>query len=495
MTPQQNDERVFAVVRLGKDSEEIIQRLDAADAGDELPMEFEIRCKQVPEAVGPGSFAFIWLGTNNNKGGATPWTQGLRALGRITHIEGGPQYNDTKTVGISVGVVFPKSLTKSDFVRQASGEYIRISDLPVVGINNYSSQVVQRINGSEDTQQMPVLMSAIAGLAPGFTDAVATTYDELRDLLPQDAPPPEGQVEPLPRNAEAALLAVDIPEGNADFTELLARVKRLLKDGFGGVILRGPPGTSKSWYARRLAAALVDRDASRIRFVQFHPSYQYEDFVEGLVPDEEGTFRPLARHFLQICDDASKDLQRDYVLVIDELSRTDPARVFGEGLTYLEQSKRGEEFSLASGRKTHVPSNLVVIATMNVWDRGVDEVDAAVERRFASIAMDPDRKLLAALLKENAVEEGLRANILRFFDSLQKDPNPMVKVGHAYFAGVRDESGLHRLWQHQLRFVIERAFPLEQDGLKRITGRWEQLFPLIPAEAAEAAPPAAEATA
>jgi 5-methylcytosine-specific restriction protein B len=475
-------EHDLAVVRLGADSVAEINRILEVNSEDELPIDIEIACKQVPREISTGTFAFIWLGTHNNKGGPTPWVQGLRALGRITNIEGGPNYNDQKTVGISVGVVFPDSLTKKDFIRQTGDEYINISDLPVVGINNYSSQVIQRIDPAEESQQIDVLVRAIAGLIPSFAPAIESSYPELADLLHLTPKPASKE----PESGTEKLL-IELPENDLVFTELLARVQRLLKDGFGGIILRGPPGTSKSYYARLIAAELADRDSKRIRFVQFHPSYQYEDFMEGFVPDlGGGTFTPKLKHFLQICEDAAKDSTgRPYVLVIDEFSRTDPARVLGEALTYIEKSKRGEEFDLASGRKVVVPPNLIVIATMNVWDRGVDDVDVAVERRFAHIAMESSRESLLAILTANKVEEELSGKIVQFFDNLQRDPNPLVRVGHAYFHDVRDESGMHRLWQHQLRFIIARAFPLAEDGYKRIESVWKHLFPEGPAASEE----------
>lgn len=487
------------VVRLGGESEHAIDAIRTWTADTPLPLTFEIKCKQVPKELAPNALALIWLGTNNNKGGATPWVQGLRAVGRITGIEGDPAYNAEKTIAISVGLVLSESLTKKDFLRATGADYIRISDLPVLGVNNYSSQVIQKIDLSDPSQDLPVVLRAIAKLEPSFGEELALAYPDIAPLLAMDSSSNESssstddQLIPAEQTSEPPKnLDIDIPSDDPLFAELLARVRRLLKDGFGGVIFRGPPGSGKSWYARRIGAALVDSDAKRIRFVQFHPSYQYEDFVEGMIADGAGVFRPTPRHFLDVCSAAEGDPEkRTYVIVIDELSRTDPARVFGEALTYLEASKRGEEFHLSSGRKAKVPSNVVVIGTMNVWDRGVDEVDSAVERRFASIALDPSRDALIALLDKNGLEKSLKNRIVSFFNSLQSNPNRMVRVGHAYFGGVRDESGLHRLWHHQLRFAVERAFALDPDGYKNVERLWDRLFPLTsaPADVDEAEPP------
>jgi 5-methylcytosine-specific restriction protein B len=210
-----------------------------------------------------------------------------------------------------------------------------------------------------------------------------------------------------------------------------------------------------------------------VRFLQFHPGYQYEDFVEGYVPDAKaGGFHIADKHFLDICRIAGDVSPLTCVLVVDELSRCEPARVFGEALTYIEGTKRDESFSLASGRTMSVPRNLVVLGTMNVMDKGVQSVESAFERRFARIAMEPDGTALRSILESNDVEPGLLDRILRFFEWLNKQQNPLCHIGHAYFDKVRNVESLERLWDSQLRFQLEKANRLDATEFRDIERRF-----------------------
>lgn len=261
----------------------------------------------------------------------------------------------------------------------------------------------------------------------------------------------------------------------------LAEVRDLLQT-YGGVIFSGPPGTSKTWYASKIAMRLVEGDETRTTFVQFHPSYQYEDFIQGFVPRETGEgFELKPRYFLQMCRQAKIDPDRLYVLVIDELSRGDPGRVFGEALTYVEKSKREIEFTLASGDNAVVPKNLVILATMNPFDRGVDEVDAAFERRFARIAMNPDRSILEAVLDSNEVQDPLRREVVQLFNMMNGRArlNPQAAVGHTFFFDVRDVASLVSVWEHQLRFLVDKAYRLDPQAHDEIYGAWDRAIRVV----------------
>lgn len=273
--------------------------------------------------------------------------------------------------------------------------------------------------------------------------------------------------------------AINAEQPISDDDAHLVRVRELLDDGYAGVIFTGPPGTSKSWYASQIGSKLVGFDPDRIRFIQFHASYQYEDFVEGFVPVEGGGFQLVPKHLLEMCDVAKNAGGKLCVLVIDELSRSDPARVFGEALTYIEMTKREKKFRISSGREIAIPNNLVFLATMNPVDRGVDEVDAALERRFAKIAMNPDNEILRRFLEDKGMEVGLLNRVIAFFNFLNGggNKNQMSRVGHAYLYGVVDEAGLNRLWQNQLYFHFEKAFRLDPEGFDDIKNRWNKIFP------------------
>lgn len=258
----------------------------------------------------------------------------------------------------------------------------------------------------------------------------------------------------------------------------LVREADRLTRSYAGVIFTGPPGTGKSFVAAETARLLTDGDDNRMWFVQFHASYGYEDFMFGYVP-VEGGFAARVGPFLDAVEKARQDPQkRPHVLVIDELSRADVGRVFGEALTYVERSKRERRFLLANGETVWVPSNLIILATMNPLDRGVDEVDAAFERRFAKIRMDPDAVALADILTDNGVEVALRDRIVAWFKRINglAKKNPAASVGHAYFTTVSDWDSLRDLWEFQLQFLVERAFRLDGATGDSVEQAWQGLF-------------------
>ena len=162
------------------------------------------------------------------------------------------------------------------------------------------------------------------------------------------------------------------------------------------VILQGPPGTGKTWLAKRLAFALIGhKSESQVRPFQFHPTLSYEDFVRGWRPGEDARLDLVDGPFLRVIDDATADPSSDYVVVIEEINRGNPAQIFGEMLTLLEADKRTPEEALALSyartpqERVYIPPNLYVIGTMNLADRSLALVDLALRRRFAFIDLEP----------------------------------------------------------------------------------------------------------
>jgi hypothetical protein len=199
----------YFIVRLGADSEREIRRIDAHREYSTSPFSIDVKCKQVPKDVQKGDFAIIWLGTNNNKGGKTPWVQGVRALGRMEGVSGSGGYDSAKTVRISVGVVLPESVTKMDIVTKQSALYPQIAAMPVLGVNNYSSQVVQRIDSAEQGQSIGALFSALEFMVPGLRTATMTAYPKLGELF-DGGSPKDLQTDQTPKDQ------LDASKGEAD---------------------------------------------------------------------------------------------------------------------------------------------------------------------------------------------------------------------------------------------------------------------------------------
>lgn len=264
----------------------------------------------------------------------------------------------------------------------------------------------------------------------------------------------------------------------------------------GQVILHGPPGTGKTRLALGAALALGGRadvldgseperrseaqaevlSGDRVRLVTFHPSYGYEDFVEGFKPDLDAKGSGLTLDladglFHTLCSRAADHPDQTFLLIIDEINRGDLPRIFGELITLLELDKRNLPVDLpVSKRSFSVPANVRIIGTMNTADRSISHLDAAVRRRFAFLPVGPDPDAVSGTvgpLDLAAFFESLNSRIARHLD-------PDHQIGHAYL--MRDgeplatEEDLAAAFHHEVVPLLEDYCLGRADLLHRILG-------------------------
>ena len=208
------------------------------------------------------------------------------------------------------------------------------------------------------------------------------------------------------------------------------------------LILQGAPGVGKTFAARRLAYAMMGRkDDSRVKLVQFHQNYSYEDFVMGYRPDGSG-FKLTKGIFYNFCREAQEHPDKEYFFIIDEINRGNLSRIFGELLMLLEKDYRGTEISLAyNGEPFSVPKNVYLIGMMNTADRSLAIMDYALRRRFKFYDMHPAFGSEGFRAYQKHLDNVLFDAFIEQIKSLNREIAGDVSlgrgfcVGHSYFCG------------------------------------------------------------
>ena len=247
-------------------------------------------------------------------------------------------------------------------------------------------------------------------------------------------------------------------------------------------ILYGPPGTGKTFRTTGLAVSIVDGDEAdhaadrldelrfdpitgngNVAFVTFHQNFAYEDFVEGIRPvlEEEDLRYELRDGIFKLLAAAARNRPGErFVLIIDEINRGNIAKIFGELITLIEDSRRSGERDETfvtlpySQQSFSAPSNLYLIGTMNTADRSIQLLDTALRRRFKFRECMPEsnKDLIPTNIEGVDCQQLLRALNERIALLLDREH----QIGHTYFLNVESLDQLADVFR-------DSVFPLLQE--------------------------------
>jgi 5-methylcytosine-specific restriction protein B len=195
---------------------------------------------------------------------------------------------------------------------------------------------------------------------------------------------------------------------------------------------------------------MAEKAKDRVRMVQFHQSYSYEDFMGGFRPVETsagGAFAFRKGLFNRFCDDAKKFPNKKFVFIIDEINRGNLSKIFGEIMMLVEPDKRGPDwgipltYSKEGDAPFYVPDNVYILGLMNTADRSLAMVDYALRRRFAFWTLRPafESEKFSEHLVSKEVSAGLVKKIVNRMTTLNneiqsdRDLGKGFLIGHSFF--------------------------------------------------------------
>lgn len=248
-------------------------------------------------------------------------------------------------------------------------------------------------------------------------------------------------------------------------TQKLRIIQQLLEEK-KQIIFYGPPGTSKTFVAKKFANYFTS-NLENVEIIQFHPSYSYEDFIEGIKPrlTEEGEATGFVKQsgiFKDIVDRCIQNPDGRFVLIIDEIDRGNVSKIFGELIYLMEYRNDKIHLTYSPKEVFYIPENLYIIGTMNSADRSIAFVDYALRRRFYFVDFYPDENVLKKWFDKNGIRESYQNTVL----GLMKDINNEIsnklgkeyQIGYSYFMKNLDDEKLRRIIDYAIIPLVEQYF-------------------------------------
>lgn len=246
------------------------------------------------------------------------------------------------------------------------------------------------------------------------------------------------------------------------FMDIVEQLRR-----FKNIILQGAPGVGKTFLARKVAYQMMGQsDDSRIAMIQFHQSYSYEDFIQGIRPTKDG-FKVKNGIFYDFCKKAMENPNEEYFFIIDEINRGNISKIFGELMMLIEADKRKSNYAIAltysedADDTFYVPENVYLIGCMNTADRSLAQLDYALRRRFSFITLVPE---FNKAFKDFLASHGLHKEFINTICQRLNDANVKIQdeellgpgkmIGQSYFCDVANVKDADKWWNDTLKYQI-----------------------------------------
>ena len=402
----------FITVRLGKDSIADIKKLCDANVGvlNEKIL-ISVKCTQIPDSYGLGDYAFVWLGSDNNKGVQTKWKQGFKAVGIVKDVHRAEKYNEVSETNIEIVYVFKDSVNRLDILRSAPSEYYWCSSMPLIGIDDHANQTVRKMVG-DTFCDIKAFFCVLDKVTKTFKKDIIKVNPHFLPFFNLQIPKPEKY--PSAKNITEVTIDKDI-KNETVYRPYITAIK---SKPF--LLLAGISGTGKSRIVRELARACWEEGTEEhkaqkprnFEMVQVKPNWHDSSELIGYVSRVSGKAEFVAGDFLKFVAKAWEEQDTPYFLCLDEMNLAPVEQYFAEYLSVVESRKCGEDgvvttdpilkkedaewyFNLTAAltsdediRKRFnrdgicIPQNLIVVGTVNM-----DETTFSFSRKVLDRAM------------------------------------------------------------------------------------------------------------